>query len=62
MDHILIPYLIAAGLVIWAGYEWAIELGFSRRVHPLVISVLAAIGVAFFVLEASARAQKAQSS
>ncbi len=49
LDHILVPYLIAAGLVVWAGYEWAIELGFTRRVPPLIISILAAIGVSFFV-------------
>ena len=49
VDHILIPYLIAAFLVCWAGYEWAIELGFAKRIHPIAISILAAIGVAFFV-------------
>jgi hypothetical protein len=48
-DRLLLPYLVAAGIVLWAGYEWAIMLGFIKRPHPLVISVIAAIGVGYFV-------------
>jgi hypothetical protein len=49
IDHIATPYLVAAGLVLWAAYEWAITLGFFPRPNPLFISILATIGVIYFV-------------
>lgn len=48
VDHIEGPYLLAAGLLLWAGYEWAIYLGFMKRPHPLLISIFAVLGLVIF--------------
>ena len=47
-NHIEGPYLLAAGLILWAVYEWLIYLGFTERPHPLLISSMAVIGVTVF--------------